>query len=324
MYDVITVGSATMDAFAKTKAELVSIRSDGHVETLLAYQTGSKILITDLDFFTGGGGTNTAVSFARLGLKTAFIGKLGKDHNGQLIIDELAAEHVDFIGSREQGQTGYSVVLDSIEDDRTILTFKGVNNDLTYDEIDKKNLNAKWFYFSSMMDESYRTLEKLAEYAKEKGMKVAFNPSSYLCKLGAKHLESLMRNIHLLVLNKEEAEILVGRMEDKDLLRSLSRTGPLMVVITDGKRGAKAYDGSAFYSIPGNDVKVRETTGAGDAFASGFLAGYILSQKLEFSMSMGMANATSVVKYLGAKNRLLTYKEAIIAMRNNHNVTKSR
>jgi ribokinase len=74
MYDVITVGSATVDVFVKTEAELIEITKKGSEEELIAYPTGSKILIQQLDFKIGGGGTNTAVAFARLGLKTAYLG----------------------------------------------------------------------------------------------------------------------------------------------------------------------------------------------------------------------------------------------------------
>jgi ribokinase len=324
MFDVISVGSATLDVFAKTQAELITIKSEKEEETLIAYPCGTKILINDLDFFTGGGGTNTAVSFARLGQKTAFLGKLGKDMNARIILEELKREKVDFIGVQAKGQSGYSVVLDSSEDDRTILTYKGVNNDLRWKEINRKKLQTRWFYFSSMVGDSYGTLEKIATYAHSHGMKVAFNPSSYLAKSGTGFLQKLLRCTDLLVLNKEEAQYLVGRNPDTELLKSLTVLGPGMVIITDGKHGAHVYDKEHYYFIRANKVKIRETTGAGDAFASGFLAGYISRNSIEFGLQVGMANATSVIKRLGAKNKLLSFKEALKEMKKNHRVQKKK
>ena len=99
MYDVITVGSATVDVFAHTdRSQLIKIMTDHSEQDLLAYPSGSKIIITELDFTTGGGGTNTAVSLARLGLKTAYLGQLGNDDNGNHILKKLKEEKISFIG----------------------------------------------------------------------------------------------------------------------------------------------------------------------------------------------------------------------------------
>ncbi len=324
MYDVITVGSATIDVFAKTEAELVSIKNGKSQETLIAYPSGTKILITGLDFHTGGGGTNTGVAFSRLGLKTAFLGKLGKDSNAGLILDELKKEKIDFIGVTGKEQTGYSVVLDSVEDDRTILTFKGANSNLKFSEIKKSSIKARWLYFSSMVGESYRTLEKLSDYAKKKGIRVAFNPSSYLAERGTLYLRRLLKNTTLLVLNREEAEYLVGHNPVIELLKSLAVLGPELVIITDGRQGAYAFDRRFYYRIPANKVKTMETTGAGDAFASGVVSGLVYRDDIEFGLNMGMANATSVVRHIGAKNRLLRYKEALSMMKKNHRITRKK
>ncbi|MFW6014107.1 MAG: carbohydrate kinase family protein [Candidatus Nanoarchaeia archaeon] len=309
MYDVITFGSATVDVFVKTGLEMISIKHDGEEEEFVAYESGSKILIKDLDFMLGGGGTNTAVSFSRLGLKTAFCGCLGLDENAEHIIYSLKKEKVDFVGTKKEGKSGYSVILDSLEDDRTILAFKGVNDKLQYKEIEKKILDCRWFYFSSLMGESYKTFVKLTDYAKKKGIKVAFNPSSYLAKKGCEYLKKPLKNTYFLILNLEEAQLLVGKFNVKDLLKKISELGPKIVVITNGKEGAYAYDGS-YYFISGGNVKVKETTGAGDAFASSFLAGIMLKNETGYALRLASANASSVIGELGAKNNLLTLKDA--------------
>jgi len=324
MYDVITVGSATLDVFAKTEADLIDIRSEDHEETLIAYPCGTKILITDLDFHTGGGGTNTAVAFARLGLKTAFLGELGLDDNAKIVLNEMDKEGIEFIGNRGTGQTGYSVVLDSKEDDRTILTFKGANSNLKFSEIKKKHLKTKWFYFSSMVGQSYKTQEKLAEYAKKNNIKVAFNPSSYIAKRGTAFLRNLLKSVDLLVLNKEEAEYLVGHNPDIELVKNLTILGPSKVIITEGKSGAIAYDKKSFYRLKANNPRIKETTGAGDAFASGVVAGLIYKNNLKFGLNLGMANATSVIKHLGAKNKLLKYTDALKLIKKNRPISSKK
>ncbi|RMF14524.1 MAG: carbohydrate kinase family protein, partial [Gammaproteobacteria bacterium] len=109
-YDIVTIGSATVDHFADTDSELIRIDTRSSHEELIAFPLGSKLLIRELKTTTGGGGTNTAVAFSRLGLRTAFLGKLGDDASATFVLDRLKAEGVNFIGAHG-GQTGLSIIL---------------------------------------------------------------------------------------------------------------------------------------------------------------------------------------------------------------------
>ncbi len=318
MYDVITVGSSTVDVFAKTSfSELIKIVNSKGERDLLAYPTGSKILIEELSFTTGGGATNTAVALARLGHKVACLTKTGAGVNSGRIIKDLKNEKVDasLVVCSKTGHTGYSIILDSLEHDRTILAFKGSNNELRFSEINKNKLKAKWFYFSTMMEESFKTMEKLAEFAQEHGIKIAFNASEYLARKGAKYLSNILSRTTLFVLNKEEAALIVGVGEEKELLKKIHELGPKLVVITDGKEGVYASDGKNIYFLKPNKIKVVETTGAGDAFGSSFLSGLIKKNDIKFALQLASANAESVITHHGAKNKLLTLKEAMAAIR---------
>ncbi len=310
MYDVITVGSSTIDVFANVESEEIKITSSEGEEDLIAYPAGSKILIKELDFLTGGGGTNTAVSFARLGLNVAYLGKMGKGTNSGLIIKRLRKEKVKFVGVRtDKHHAGYSVILESLSGDRTILTYKGGNNFLEYKEIDKKKLKTKWFYFSSMVGKSYTTQEKLAEYAKQNNIKIAFNPSNYLAERGQDFLAKLLRNTDLLILNKEESELIVGKGDIPGLIRRLMETGPEQVIVTHGKKGAYTIKENYLYRAWPNEVHVKETTGAGDAFASTYLACHIKGYKADECMKLATLNAMFVIKEKGAKNGLSSFRK---------------
>ncbi len=316
MYDVITVGSATVDALVRT--EFSEMIHDKKNKECIAYPAGSKILMKELVLTTGGGGTNTAVALARLGHKVAFLGKVGSKYNSTMVIKELKKEKVgtSLIVRSKTGRTGYSIVLDSKKHDRTILAFKGSNNDLRFNEIRIKKLKAKWFYFSTMMGESFKTLEKLADYAKKHHIKIAFNISSYLAKKGKNYLKSILKKTDILVLNKEESELLVGRGSMESMLKRLTVLGPETAVITNGKKGVYVLqnDDDFYYGKP-NNVKVVETTGAGDAFASSFLSGIIKRNDIEFAIRLGITNAESVIQHHGAKEKLLAYNEALGIMK---------
>jgi ribokinase len=310
MYDVITVGSSTVDVFAKVESELIKIKTVHHEEELIAYPCGTKILVKELKFLTGGGGTNTAVALSKLGLNVAYLGKIGSGGNSNLIVRRLRKENIDFIGVHsEKHHAGYSVILDSLEGDRTILAYKGANNFLKFGEINLNKLKTKWFYFSSMVEGSYETLEKLADYAVKHNIQIAFNPSNYLAEKGRLFLKEVLMRTNLLVLNKEEAGLIAGNHKIDVLLKELLELGPQYVVITDGKRGAYTVHGKNILHVLPNNIKIIETTGAGDGFASTFLSGLVKEKSIETCLRMALINAESVIQIQGAKNGLLSYRK---------------
>ena len=316
MYDVITVGSATVDVFAKTHfSELIKIIDPKGETDLLAFPSGSKILIDGLEFSTGGGGTNTAVALSRLGHNVAFLGKLGQGTNSDFIHKNLVKEKIDLLCAHGKGNAGYSVILDTLEHDRTILAYKGINDDLRNQDVPYKKLKTKWFYFSAMMEESFRTLEKLAKFAQQNKIKIVFNPSTYLAERGFQHLKNILASTELLVLNREEACLLAGKGPIESLLLKLKGFGPKIAVVTDGRHPLYAMDKNCIYSALPPPVKIIDATGAGDAFAASFLSGLIRKNEMESAIKLGIANAQSVVSHYGAKNILLTYKEAMKAMK---------
>lgn len=220
----------------------------------------------------------------------------------------LKKEKIKFLGPLGE-LTGYSVVLDSFQDDRTILTHKGCNNQLKFKEINLDLLRTKWFYFSSMMEESLETQKKLAEFAEINKIKVAFNPSSYLARLGLKNINQIIQATNIIICNKEESALLTGKSNIKDTLKEMKKHVKDIVVVTDGKRGAWAYDGKkAIRGMPKKNLKIVETTGAGDGFASGFVAGVIKKKELKTCMRMGFIEAESVIEAYGAKNNLVTQR----------------
>jgi ribokinase len=316
MYDVITIGSNTIDAFVYTdRSQSIYIRTKNEEESFISYPVGAKLLINDLHFFTGGGGTNSAVALSRLGLKVAYIGKVGNDHNGRIILEELKEENVEFLGSvyrDSRKKTGYSVVLDSLEKKRTVLSYKGANNYLDYSEIDLEKIKTKWFYISSMIGKSFTTIEKMADFASKNKIEILFNPSNYLCERGKGYLKNILENTKILILNKEEASLLVGHGEPLEKIKSLKELGPKIVIVTDEENPVYGMDNkNIHYKVVPYDIKVIEATGAGDCFSSSFLAGMIKTGNMEFSLRLAIVNSHSVLQFKGAKERLLTYDQAL-------------
>ncbi|MCG8313336.1 MAG: carbohydrate kinase family protein [Pseudomonadales bacterium] len=310
-FDVVTIGSATVDYFADTDSELIKIQTRTTTEELIAFPLGSKLLIQDLNITTGGGGTNTAVAFARLGFKTGYLGKVGSDSNGDLVISKLAEEGIEFIGPRD-GQTGLSMILNSIQQDRSILAYKGANNYLQLEEI--KPFETQWVYLSSMLGQSFDSIVALLQ---KQDCKIAFNPSNYQAELGYDKLSNLIDCVEIIIMNKEEATKFLGLPPEEnhtvaDLMKKMGDLPPKITVITDGSRGAYVYDGEKLYhGEPREDLKVVEATGAGDAFAASFTAAQMLGKDTADSLHLAMTNAESVLQYKGAKERLLSRAELL-------------
>ena len=295
-YDVITSGSGLVDAFVNT-----GIKEDNGKICFIA---GTKIEVKDIIFSVGGGGINTASSFAKMGLRTGFIGKVGSGYNSQIILRALKERGIHFLGVKSKEHAGYSIVLESDKKHRTILTYKGVSNSLSYNELNLKNLDSKWFHFTSLSGESFETQKKLVDYAKKKNIRISYNPSSYQLKSGFNYISKIIKNTHILSLNKEEAEMLVGK---KDTCRKLHELGPEIICITNGENVGEVFDGNFMYKFYPNKVKADECTGAGDSFASGFVAGFLKSGDIERSIKIAMANAESNITKRGANTGVLSW-----------------
>jgi ribokinase len=296
-FDVITFGSATVDMFLET-----GLPEKGK---FMAYPVGSKIMLKNIRFDIGGGGTNTAVAFARFGFRTGYIGKVDSGFGGRQILELLKQEKVAFLGGIEKDSKipgGYSAILDSKENDRTILSYKGINETITYKDIKKGKAKSRWLYLSSFLGVSFETQKFFAKEMHNKGVRIAFNPSDYLIE--KKNLKDLLRITDVLILNKEEGQML-AKTKGKDLLPALRELGPKIVVVTDKNKETFAYDGERKYSIVPHDIKVVERTGAGDAFAAGFVSGIMAGMTINESLKLALQESESVIKHFGAKNNLL-------------------
>ncbi|MGM5483520.1 MAG: carbohydrate kinase family protein [Nanobdellota archaeon] len=314
-YDVITFGGCTLDIFADTfdRNHLSKRDKKMRYEHVISYPVGEKILIKYMETSIGGGGTNTALTFSKFGLKTAYCGCVGNDNTANIVKDFLEKNNIDFFGHKSNKNSGLSVILDSIEHDRTILTHKGANDDLDFNRI-KLPSETGLFYFSSLLNGAFETQKKLMKLAEKRKIRTAFNPSSYEAKQGVKKLKDVLEKTNILILNKEEAQDLLEDLDPhpsslaKKLKKYLNKSS--LVVITDGPNGAYTYDGYITYKvIPGN-IKVVESTGAGDAFASAFISSLIKGESISSSLKIATANSESVITHKGAKEVILTYEQA--------------
>lgn len=303
MYDVVTIGGATRDIFLISDDFLVQ-------NGILQLVWGEKKVCQEIYFDIGGGSCNSAVGLARLGLHTAFWGKVGYDSGGEAVGKRLKEEGVSlqFLSVSDKSRTSTSAVLCSKNGEHTIVMYRGKNDDLLEDSPSWEELcQTQWFYLADVASQTEDLTWKIAQLAEEKGIKLCFVPGQHQLKLGVQGLERVLRTTEIFILNAFEAQTLLNekKPEIPKMLKSFAQFGPKIVVITQDVNGAWGYDGREVYFEEAPETKVVDTTGAGDAFSSAFLAAIIKGKDTEQALKWGSANAGSVISQFGAQTGLL-------------------
>lgn len=309
MYDVITVGSATRDVFLRSRALHSHPSKDALAQVEACFPFGAKVDIDELLFATGGGATNNAVTFARLGkLKTAAIARIGADSAGRDIIEALRHDHVStgFVQTAKGELTAYSTVLLAPVGERTILVYRGASRTIGAAKIPWGRLTARWFYLSSLGG-NLALLRALIAHARRTGAKIAMNPGGQEFKHGAATLRPLFQKLDWLNVNREEAARLTGAPYGNihAVVRALRRFAKASIV-TDGPRGAYAILPNKVLYAKTLGTKPRNVTGAGDAFGSAFAVGLIKKNNPDYALRLGILNADSVIRGMGAKAGILS------------------
>lgn len=321
-YDLIAIGDTVTDAFIRLKEAEVHCRLD-HEACEICMRFGDKIPYESVTVIPGvGNSANAAVSAARLGLKAALVSNVGDDPYGREIIETLGKEGVDtsFIRVHPGKKTNYHYVL-WFQDDRTIL-IKHENFDYALPDIGEP----AWVYLSSAGEQSLPFHQSVADYlAAHPAIKFAFQPGTFQIKFGTDALADLYARADAFFCNREEAKRILRTTEEepKRLLKLMHGLGSKIVVITDGVKGAYAYDGSGpstssgqnsrgefWFMPPYPDPKPPlSRTGAGDAFSSTFVAALAKGKSVLEALRIAPINSMSVVQHVGARAGLLTWPE---------------
>ncbi len=311
--DVISVGDIVTDAFIKL------FDDKGHTYTnengdWLAIPFATKVPFDYVEVIEAvGNAANAAVSFARLGLKSSFITNVGEDQHGRDMIKALHKNKVDsrFVHINPDKISNYHYVL-WYKDERTIL-IKHEEYEYFWPHLRKDEV-PQWLYFSSISKNAIDFHDDVADWLeKNEDVKLAFQPGTFQMEAGVHRLQKLYKRTEVLILNREEAALVGGgdHRDVHDLINKLHALGPKIVVVTDGPDGAYASDGQNRFKMPlYPDPKAPfERTGAGDAFASTFVAALIKGNTIEGALQWAPINSMSVVQQVGAQKGLLKEDE---------------
>ena len=302
---IIAIGKGTQDVFLKSD-EFDPHKQGKKLFTQLPL--GTKMEVDDVTFATGGNATNVAVTFARQGLDSAYMWGLGEDPASQSILDAMDREGVDTTHTVQKPdyQSGYSVIMIATTGERTILNHRGRAFGRTgRPAFDLESIAGyDWVYPTSLADGGLSLLRDIIDTADKHHAKVMLNPAGP--ELADKdRLIPLLEGVDVLCVNKEEMQLLVSGETLEELALHGLHYVPV-VIVSDGPNGVVATDGKTVVRAGMyEDVPVADRTGAGDAFASGFLSQWSQGKSLRDSIIFASANSTGVVAQIGAKAGIL-------------------
>ncbi len=305
MIDIISIGDSTEDVFVKVKEAKVVCQAH-HKDCMLCLSYASKIPAESVHKLIGGNASNSAIGSAKLGLKSSFYCEVGDDDVGHRILNAMKENKVDtkYFKVNKNTQTNYSVVI-NLGAERTILVYH-VKRDYKLPKFDK----SQWIYLTSMNKGCDKIYNDLVNYIKKNKVKLAFNPGTHQLNQGAKGLKKLLDLTEVLCLNKEEAQLLTNDKSDdyKVLLRKMKALGSKVCLLTDGPKGAFAYNGIKFFKCMIFDVPIVERTGCGDSFSTAFVCALHYGKDIKEALRWGCANSASVIRFVGPHAGLLDLK----------------
>jgi len=287
------------------------------------YRVGQVVIdgedsVEEFTALPGGSAANTIYALAKLGVKTGFIGIVGDDENGNLLLKDFKAAGIDASQVRiEKGkETGSVLCLSDKLGSRSLYVSPGANSLLKQSQVDLNYVNqAQIMHFSSFVNEEQFKIQVSLAKEKTDSVRITLAPGMLYAKKGLGTLAPLLQRTHILFLNREEIELLTGK-NFRDGAEECIRYGSQIMVVTLGKGLALEknkvitsyiFDGKQMYqteSKSGESSPLLETTGAGDAFAAGFLLGILKGKGLRECGILGDLMARFAITKPGARQGL--------------------
>lgn len=345
MKNVLVIGGATMDTIIEyEEMESLVHRSKSREQAYLLLEEGKKIEVKAQRYYSGGGATNTAVSFLRQGFNVQVVCKIGRDLMGEQVIADLrhfglCTDHVSYC---EEVGTASSFIVPALSGDRTVFAYRGANTEMTLADIPALAIHqADFIYVTSLSHNAAKLLPELVALASKAKVPVAMNPGISQLRVGSGFLRSALPNIDVLIMNYEEARELMAsllqinhglqgsvaedtsqklsgsklfdsviniqdvRLSLKQFFQQILCAGPKTVVVTNGSEGVYVATPEQLYFYDVPSVHVVNTLGAGDAFGSSFVGMYYQGGSIIEAILAGVANSASVIQYPDAKTGLL-------------------
>lgn len=337
MKKILTLGSATQDIFINCSSNNGVQQKCLASKNCLVIQEGEKIEIESLVYASGGGATNSAASFARLGFQASCFFKAGKDSQADFIIEDLVKHCVtphEIITTQEEA-TGTSFIMPSIRGNNSVLTYRGANATLQNNEIPYhtfKQFDA--LYLTSLSGASALQYVPIIEEAKKQGLFIANNPGTSQLKSAPELIKKALQHLDIFILNAHEARTLYetwqgvkhpihaeknllclfmqttqGTITLRDFFREILQSGPQIAVVTNGSEGVYVATKESIIFCQAPKIIAQCSVGAGDGFGSTFTASILRNYSPRQAAQFGAITGASVIQKQGAKAGLLSFEQ---------------
>src|SRR3990170_2631264 len=263
-----------------------------------------ETFVLDVEEAPGGSAANTIVGLARLGLKTGFIGKVAKDREGQLLLDDFRREGVntDGIVIAEKGGSGVVAAYVDKKGERALYVHPSVNDSLTCEEINIEYAKqTRFLHLTSVDEKPFQAQKKLVNELSD--VKVSFDPGEIYARKGLAALRPIINRSFAMLPSASELKMLTGKGW-REGAKMLLEEGAGVVAVKLGEKGCYVTDGKESHLIEPYKVKVVDTTGAGDAFCAGFLYGLVKGKDLHQCGKLGNFVASRCITEVGARKGL--------------------
>ncbi|MHA1790724.1 MAG: carbohydrate kinase family protein [Candidatus Helarchaeota archaeon] len=277
-----------------------------------------EVFVPKLEFKCGGSAANTAVACSKLNLKTGFIGKIGKDPFGSLLIDDFNRNSINIenLVISEVLPTGNCYAAVDKKGNRILYAFSGAANELNPNELKEDYIkNSRLIHLASL--KNILPLIKSAEIAQKNDVLISLNPGALIADQPFENIKPLISKIDIFISSESELK----KIFDDNLENSLKKLKKFVKIcaITQGSRGSliNDYENNEQFVIPSYKVDVKDTTGAGDAYSAGFLSGLLHNKDLFTCGKMGNAVAALCIQKIGARFGIPSYNELMTFIEEN-------
>lgn len=226
----------------------------------------------------GGSAANTALALARLGIKTGLIGKVGRDREGDFLLESL--EGVDKRGIKRAGRSGIALCL-LIKGERSIIIFPNANDSINTEDINEDYAEScDLIHLTSFSGDSPFNAQKTLIAGINPAINISFDPGILYAKRGSSELLPILKKTKIFFPEKKELEILTGKAW-KEGAREVIAMGVKVVACSMAEKGSHIFTSDEDFHVDAQRVDVIDTTGAGDVYAAGFIAFYLRGKTLK-------------------------------------------
>ena len=308
MKNILGIGSALVDFLTQIHDEQLlqqlNLPKGGmtYVDAETSVRIGEMMKSYGCQRASGGSAANTMSGLAQLGVTSGFLSKTGRDEVGQFFEKQMDETHVKPLMLKSDTPTGRVMAFVTDDGERTFATCLGAAAEMCADDI-KPELFDGWdiFYIEGYLVANPNMLRKAISTAKAKGLKIAIDLASYnVVEESCDFLLEIINNDVDIVFANEKEAFALTKMEPEDALHYIAERCEIAVVKV-GAKGAFIQRGKETVTIPPIKADVVDTTGAGDMWAAGFLAGFVKGESLQKCGMMGAIVAKNIIEVIGAK-----------------------